>query len=334
MKALNFFSILFFFTFFSWSQQSKINGISFVASRDTINQKHINPVVNINANYAAIMPFAFLRSTKDSIIKYNSNRQWFGESRRGVKQYVQSLKKNNIKIMLKPQVWIWRGEYTGFIKMNTEAGWKELEKTYSKFILDFASLANDLQVELFCLGTELEQFVAQRPQFWFTLIKKIKTIYKGKLTYAANWDEFKRIPFWKELDYIGVDAYFPVSENKTPSIADCKLGWAKHKPVIKDLSKAHNRPILFTEFGYRSVDFTAKEPWRSDRELNVVNLQAQVNATKALFEEFWKEDWFAGGFIWKWYHNYESSGGKDNNRFTPQNKPTEALIRRQFGAGI
>ena len=32
----------------------KINGVSFVASRDSISETHIQPVVNINANYAAI----------------------------------------------------------------------------------------------------------------------------------------------------------------------------------------------------------------------------------------------------------------------------------------
>ena len=37
----------------------KINGVSYVAARDSINEGHINPVVNINANYAAIMPFGF-----------------------------------------------------------------------------------------------------------------------------------------------------------------------------------------------------------------------------------------------------------------------------------
>ena len=61
-----------------------------------------------------------------------------------------------------------------------------------------------------------------------------------------------------------------------------------------------------------------------------VNLQAQTNATKALFKTFWNEDWFAGGFIWKWYHNHENAGGENNSRFTPQNKPVEAIIKEQY----
>jgi hypothetical protein len=35
-----------------------------------------------------------------------------------------------------------------------------------------------------------------RPKYWQELILEIRKVYKGKLTYAANWDEFKRVPFW------------------------------------------------------------------------------------------------------------------------------------------
>jgi hypothetical protein len=221
---------------------------------------------------------------------------------------------------------VWRGEFTGDIKMTTEDNWEALEASYSKFILEYAELAQETNAEIFCIGTELENFIIARPQYWYDLILQIRNIYKGKLTYAANWDEFKRTPFWSHLDFIGVDAYFPVSDKKTPTIEDCKVGWQKHKKVIKSLSETHNKPILFTEYGYRSMDFTGKEPWKSDHTIESLNFEGQANATQALFEEFWHEDWFAGGFVWKWFHNYDNSGGEKDNQFTPQNKPAEAVI--------
>jgi hypothetical protein len=48
---------------------------------------------------------------------------------------------------------------------------------------------------------------------------------------------------------------------------------------------------------------------------------------QAIHNQFWKEEWFAGGFIWKWFHRHDEVGGLQNNRFTPQNKPAEELIR-------
>jgi hypothetical protein len=172
----------------------------------------------------------------------------------------------------------------------------------------------------------LEQFVENRPDYWKGLIKRIRGVYNGKLTYAANWDEYTRTTFWEELDFIGIDAYFPLSDEKTPSVEQLKEGWQPWKEKIATLSKSKEKPVLFTEFGYRSMDFTAKKPWLVDRNDESVNLEAQVNAKKAIFSEFWTEDWFAGGYVWKWFINHEKSGGDKDNRFTPQNKPAQQVI--------
>ncbi|TGV04126.1 glycoside hydrolase family 113 [Flavivirga rizhaonensis] len=312
------------------SQSKKINGISFVASREAVNQSHIKPVVNLNANYAAVMPFGFIKNLNHPDIVFNTNRQWFGETKEGAKQYIEELYKSNIKVMLKPQIWVWHGEFTGYIEMKNKTDWSVLETSYSKFILEYAQLAQEMKVDIFCIGTELEKFIENRPNYWKKLIVKVKKIYKGKLTYAANWNEFRRTPFWNDLDYIGVDAYFPVSHSKTPTFNECLKGWKTHVQTISEISNKNKKPILFTEFGYRSVDYSGKEPWKSDRSMYQVNFEAQTNTTKALFETFWKEDWFAGGFIWKWFHNHSKSGGDNNSQFTPQNKPVEALIRKQY----
>ena len=311
-------------------EQPKINGVSYVASRDTISQKHIDPVVSVNANYAAIMPFGFIKNLQSPEIVHNTERQWFGETRAGAKQYIEQLYKNNIKVMVKPQIWIWRGEFTGHLKMKSEEDWNTLEKSYESFILEYAELAQEVDANMFCIGTELNSFVSARPEFWKQLIKKIKAVYKGKLTYAENWDTFANVPFWKELDYIGIDAYFPLSEEETPTLEVLKTGWQPHKENIIAVHKDINKPILFTEYGYRSTNFTAKEPWNSSRELKEVNYEGQTIALQAMYNEFWKEDWFAGGFIWKWFHSHEWVSQRDKSQFSPQNKPAEELVRNQY----
>ncbi len=312
------------------SQPDKINGVSFVASRDQIDSVHIDPVVNLGANYAAIMPFGFIKELKHPEIVYNTERQWFGETRVGAKQYIEQLKRANIKIMIKPQIWVWRGEFTGRIKMDNEADWATLEASYSNFIMEYAQLAQETKAEIFCIGTELENFTQARPEYWHQLILEIKKVYSGKLTYAANWDEYKRTPFWQDLDYIGVDAYFPVSEMKTPTVEDCEKGWQPHKILLKTISEDYKKPILFTEYGYRSMDYTGQRPWESDHNISTLNLEGQSHATQAMFNVFWKEDWFAGGFVWKWFHAHDKSGGTKDNQFTPQNKPVESVIRSLY----
>jgi hypothetical protein len=314
----------------SGEAQQKINGVSFVASREEVVQSQVDEVVKVNANSAAVMPFGFMRETVHPEIIFDTDRQWFGETKKGAKQYIELLQKNGIAVMLKPQIWVWKGEFTGTITMETEEQWLELENSYDSFILAYAVLAEETQVPIFCIGTELEKFVENRPDYWQRLIKKIRKVYTGKLTYAANWDEYKRTPFWKELDYIGIDAYFPLSEAKTPTVEELRKGWQRWKTKIAEVAQLHDRKVLFTEFGYRSMDFTAKKPWLVDRTEEGINLQGQVNAKKAIFQEFWSEDWFAGGYVWKWFIKHEKSGGSDDNRFTPQNKPAQAVIQSQY----
>ncbi len=308
-------------------KHKKINGVSFVSSNQKINLKHINPVLNLNANYAAIMPFGFIEVLHHPELGFNKKWQWFGEQSKGVIQYIDELQKQNINIMLKPQIWVSKGEFTGKIFMKSEEDWLEFECGYTDFILTFAKIAEQKKISIFCIGTELESFVRNRPEYWLDLIEKVKGIYKGKITYAANWDEYTETSFWKELDYIGIDGYFPLSKQKTPAIAKLKIAWDKHKIVMKKYSDSLNKQILFTEFGYRSVDYAAAKPWEVDYTKTSVNLEAQTNATQALFESLWYEDWFAGGFVWKWFIDHENVGGENNARFTPQNKPAEKVIR-------
>lgn len=308
-----------------------INGVSYVASPNPTTHEQINPLLSVNANYAAVMPFGFIRSLDNPDIIYNTERQWFGETREGAEQYAKLLQENGIKIMIKPQIWVWRGEFTGYMKMESEEDWKTLEDSYTAFIMEYADLAASLDAEIFCIGTELEQFIINRPAYWSSLIDQIKTVYNGRLTYAANWDEYKRVPFWNALDYIGVDAYFPVSESKTPTVEEARAGWQKWKAELSQVSAKADRPVLFTEYGYRSVDFAGKEPWKSDRSMDQVNLDAQANSLQALYDEVWTEPWFAGGFIWKWFTRDERAGGPENSRFTPQNKPAEVVVKQYYG---
>ena len=306
---------------------AKINGVSFVGSREEVTQEQVASLVDLNADYAAVMPYGFVRDLNSPEVIFNTDRQWFGETTAGARQYIDQLRKKDLNVMLKPQIWIWRGEFTGNLSMNTEENWVKLENSYEEFILAYAQLAEEVNAEIFCIGTELEVFVQQRPLFWQELIRKIRAIYKGELTYAANWDEYPRVHFWPLLDYIGIDAYFPLSDERTPTIEQLKEGWQPWKNKMMEFANNLDIPVLFTEFGYRSMDYTAKKPWLVDRSAQGVNLEGQANAKTAIFQEFWGEEWFAGGFVWKWFIHHAEVGGENDNRFTPQNKPAEDVIK-------
>ena len=304
--------------------QSKINGVSFVASNRVIQQKFIDPVMKVNANWVTLMPFAFVNSVNDTSILFDDNRQWWGERKIGIEKSAELFKANNFKIMLKPQIWIPNG-FTGNIKMDSEKDWLIFEKNYEKFILDYAKIAASTNCEILCIGTELNDFVTNRTSFWNQLIKKIRNVYSGKITYAENWDTFEKVPFLSEIDFIGIDAYFPLTNEKTPTLKRLAKAWIPVKSRIEKLSKIYDKKVIFTEYGYQSKDFTANEPWDHSKKQNV-NLLAQQNSLAILLATFWNEPWFEGGFLWKWYDNHNQVGGKFDRDYTIQNKSMELLL--------
>lgn len=305
--------------------ESKINGLSWVSSNNVINTTNINSVVDVNSNYTALIPFAFLPELNATEVLFNTSQQWWGETEIGIRTTAKLLAERGVKRMLKPQIWVLGGQFVGFIKMDSEEDWKTFEDSYTEYILFYAKIAQDEGFELFSIGTEMKTMVIERPDYWIELIGKVRAVYSGQITYAANWDSYKNPKFWNQLDFIGIDAYFPLSDEKTPSIDNLEKAWIPIINEIEQVSKKENKKVIFTEFGYRSVDYTALEPWEGNH--NTVNHQAQINALQAVFNSFWNKEWFKGGFLWKWYDFHETAGGLENTRFTVQNKPGEEIVR-------
>ncbi|WP_448553512.1 glycoside hydrolase family 113 [Thalassotalea montiporae] len=322
------FSVFLFTPLLNWAQNlngvEKINGVSFVATNQTLNSSDLNPVKDINVNWITVMPFGFIRPNSAEVL-YNSNFQWKGETVAGIKQTIRLAHQQQLKVMLKPHVWM-RNQWIGDLSFSTEGQWLIFENSYTNYIFEFAKVAEELNVGIFAIGVELKKSVILRPDFWRELSDKVRTIYSGKITYAANWDNYNNVSFWDKLDYIGIDAYFPVATAKTPSHDAFYAGWSSHYSAIKKFSYSQQKKIIFTEFGYRNIDYTGKEPWNQAVN-STFNSIAQENAYRAIFSRFWGESWFLGGFLWKWFPDHAKSGGINNNRFTPQNKPVEKTIK-------
>lgn len=140
--------------------------------------------------------------------------------------------------------------------------------------------------------------------------------------------------FWDEVDYIGIDAYFPISEARTPKLEEINFAWKPINVKLKAISELFQTPILFTEYGYRSVDFAGKEPWDSTRNQQKPNELAQLNLLKGLHQNLWEEPWFAGGFLWKWFPFYNPESQKRHkNRFTVQGKSSEKYLKSFYYSG-
>jgi hypothetical protein len=311
----------------------KIAGVSVVSPSQKVDGSWVASVKKLNAGWVAVMPYA-MGQAGSATLRFNGEHQWWGEKFEGIQAIIHDAKSQGLKVMLKPMVWV-HGSWVGAFDLKTEAEWKQWEANYTTYLNRLTEIAVAEGVDMICIGTELKIAVQKRAKFFGNLADALRLKYKGKLTYAANWDDFLTIKLWDKLDYIGIDAYFPLVEAKLPEVSELKLAWVQHARKILSLYLAHKKPVLFTEFGYRSIDLCCWQQWERENlpHDQEVNLQAQVNAYQAFFESFWDQPWFAGVFLWQWYTHHDRAGGLQNSDFTPQNKPAEKTISSWFGKG-
>lgn len=301
-------------------------GITLTAPSKPFPKNPMPAIKAIHSNAIAVIPYGFTRPNTAKL-QFNIGWQWWGEKEVGVRESIRLAQEAKIKVMLKPQVYI-PGGWTGTFNLKTNEDWEEWEKGYTEYILFMAAIAEELQVALFCFGTEFKTAVAQRPSYWPKLIKQVKSIYTGPLVYAANWDAYEAVPFWNEMDYIGINAYFPLINDKTPTVEQLKNQWKTKVQKIGTFACTQNKPVLFTEFGYLSVDGCAYNTWELEKKVKqlAINEQAQANAIQALYESFREETWWAGGFLWKWFPNEDGHEGYFERDYTPQTKLAAPIL--------
>lgn len=243
---------------------------------------------------------------------------------------IRKLHEMKFKVMLKPHLDLadGQGKWRGDITFDSEADWQTWFENYSAFVLKYAGLAAQENVALLCIGTELGQSTIHQPGLWKDLIKKIKEVYPGQLTYAANWDQYDKIDFWGELDYAGIDPYFPLVCTINPKTEELKSAWEDWIKPIEEWQKKIDKPVIFAEAGYKSSKDATDEPWQHTA-VGEVDLELQVNCYRAALESFWEKPWFYGIYWWYWGVN-PRMGGVLNRGFTPQNKPSQETIREWY----
>ncbi|MDE2731991.1 MAG: hypothetical protein OXM02_12455 [Bacteroidota bacterium] len=288
--------------------------------------------------HITLVQFGFQRDADVPVIRMQPDARWYSESDRGARELAAAADSLGMGIIVKPHLWLGRysteGQSRSSIGYTSEAEWLEWESQYQELIMHYALLAEEIKAYMLVVGTELARSARERPQFWRALIGQVRQVYSGHLTYAANWwDEYEHVTFWEDVDAIGIQGYFELSDVPDPSLAELAGGWRKYKSDLKQLATETGRPVLFTEIGYRNVPDAAAKPWRwpSRDEIGRVapDDPLQARLYESFFENFREEPWFEGAILWKW------TGDRDRRRnmldFSPQGKLAEDVIRRGFG---
>ncbi len=275
----------------------------------------------LGVDWISLMPFGFHRGEPD--LSFGGETVW--ETDASLRAATLQAHALGIKVMLKPHIW---GRTEQRMESWTDDDWRAWFDDYLRFAEHYATVARDAQMDAFCIGNE-QKVASRHEEEWRRIISRVRAIYKGPLTYGANFDEVFDVPFWDTLDWIGVSGYFPLVPDATPDRATLVSAWQPVLTRLQALSERERKPVLFTEIGYRSARGAAWRQWEIRHDAPP-DLDAQRNAYEAFFEAVWPQPWVMGAYPWKWF-SYPNHGRRDGNDYDFEGKPAEAVIRRIYG---
>lgn len=298
------------------------NGYVSKKATESIKKQH-----GMGSNALALVPYTFMRDRKKPApFRFSDSAN--DENDESLVHSAFEAKKLGMFTVLKPQVWVGGGSWPGDIEMLNEADWKQFFDYYYRWMRHYAFLAQIHHIDALCLGVELTKATLGHGEEWRNMIEKTGGLYQGKITYAANWgSEFETIDFWGDLDFIGLNCYYPLSKNDNPSDDELKTNLEGVKTKINAVYAKFQKPIVFTEIGFRSINMPWKNPHAEGDES--FNQEHQQRCYELVFECIENEAWCQGILWWK-FPSYLEYRGLENSGFTPNNKMAEATVRKWF----
>jgi hypothetical protein len=293
------------------------------------------------ANYVAIVVTRFSKTLTDATFSVTEGT----EADANVAKAVADAHGLGLSVLLKPHVDSADGKPRARYAPADIDAWF---RNYEEFLLHYATFAAQNHIEMLAIGCELDSLTGSRyrPR-WLRIIRSVRSAYRGPILYASGeLPGTEEVSFWDAVDYIGVDAYNPLSSAQDPSVAELVEGWrtvssnswaasmSRHQSPLKyyrSLFERYRKPVIFSEIGYMSVVGAMARPgdWRLD---GPVDLDLQARAYEAFFEVWSRESsWMKGAFLWNWEpvrHPERTPRGLKG--YSPQNKPALNVISRWY----
>lgn len=284
----------------------------------------------IEVDWVALTPFGYQNVPGDTRIQMIKDHPGH-ETDRAMALDIAEARRLGIKVMLKPHLWIDHQSWPGNIQFDDPVRFHAWFDSYSAMILHYAVFAEAVGAEALSIGCELKGVSGRSEAAWRALITEIRRRYSGKLTYAANWDEYEHVPWWDALDAVGINAYFPLSESDDPTLPELLAGAAAVRGRLEKFQARVRRPIIFTEIGFGSVQGAAARPWEAARGSSRDD-DIQRRCYEAVVRTFAGVSWIEGIYWWKWFSAAsEQPDAHDHDPFSPRNKPAQRIIEAWYG---
>ena len=227
----------------------------------------------------------------------------------------------NLRPIIDEENLVRTGHWRGNIQPRNPAKWFQ---NYREILLNYAELAERKGVKLLTIGVELNSLQTGHEDEWKQLIEEIRRVYDGELIYAFNWNALEQLPyigFVHLIDYVGIDAYFPLNVSNDATVDELDVAWNEW---INDLLPIiENEKILLTEVGIVPIDGAYKTPYQWVYTNQTYNPDVQVNYYQSTFNS-WEP--YIEGIYW-WTVTLEDN---IEANYSPLGLPTEEVIKKQF----
>lgn len=297
-------------------------------------RRTLREVRRLGGTWVSLTPFGRVADLAPTGVS-QTFEQPYEKNRKAVALAIRQAHAEGLRVFLVPHLWVENGQWRGEIDPGDEAAWLRWAASYRHFLRGWADLARAERVDMLALGVELRSWLTTNHASSFTdIVREVRSLYPGLLTYAANWDDVEDTVILGELDVIGVNAFFPLTEKAGASTEDLLQGGQRVAERLGALAERWQKPVVLTEFGYTTRTDPALRPWEWPDSMKdvVVDEAAQADAYFGLLAPLMDQPWLAGAFMWRLYADPDDLSQEAEWGFSPRGKLAELVLRDAYAA--
>jgi hypothetical protein len=295
-------------------------------------ERGLDEVVRMGATWISLTPFGRVADLTGTGVDKTFELR-FADNQRALARAVHQAHARGLRVLLVPHLWVESGGWRGELDPPSDEGWRRFAESYRKYVLEWASFAAKQRVDMFSVGVELRSWVTTtRAPSFYPILRDIRAVYPGPLTYAANWDDVEQTVILGELDVIGVNAFYPLTDKPGAGDAELRQGGREVAKKVKALAELWGKPVLFNEFGYTARRDPALRPWEwPDKMSDVISdARAQASAYRGLLAGMLETPELLGGFVWRLYADPDDLSQEAEWGFSPRGRAAELALRDAF----